>query len=188
MKYLVFDVETTGTMHWKHCIHQLSVLVVQDGVVKETADFKVKPHNKGIIEEEALKVSGVTLEQIQAYPEQSTVHTQLTQLLAKYVNKFDKKDKFFLLGYNNASFDNNFLRSFFTQCDDKYFGSWFWSSSLDVMVLAAEYLKKERHLMEDFKLKTVAAYLGINVDESRLHDAIYDIELTYEIYKIVAKP
>lgn len=185
MKYLIFDVETTGTMHWKNCIHQLSFSIVVDGELKETHDLKVKPHPKAAIEEEALKVSGVTLEQIQSYPEQQAVHSQLTEILSKYVNKFDKKDKFFLLGYNNASFDNNFLRAFFTQCNDKYFGSWFWSSSIDVMVLAAEFLKKERHLMEDFKLKTVAAYMGLDVDESRLHDATYDLELTYKIYQLI---
>lgn len=41
--------------------------------------------------------------------------------------------------------------------------------------------------MENFKLMTVAKAVGIEVDESRLHDAEYDIDLTYQIFKIVTK-
>ena len=108
-------------------------------------------------------------------------------MLGKYVDKFNKKDKFHLVGYNNASFDNQFFRAFFTQNNDVYFGSWFWADSLDVMVLAANHLRKERARLVDFKLKTVAAHLGIEVDESRLHDAEYDIDLTYQIFKIVTQ-
>jgi DNA polymerase III subunit epsilon len=53
------------------------------------------------------------------------------------------------------------------------------------MVLASNYLKAERHLIQDFKLKTVAKHLGIEVDETKLHDAKYDIYLTREIFNIV---
>ena len=106
-------------------------------------------------------------------------------MLGRHVNKFDKKDKFFLVGFNSSSFDNAFFRAFFVQNNDNYFGSWFWSSTIDVMILAGQFLMKVRHLMTDFKLKTVAGTLGINVDETRLHDAYYDIELTRNIYKIV---
>jgi DNA polymerase-3 subunit epsilon len=37
--------------------------------------------------------------------------------------------------------------------------------------------------MENFKLMTVARTLGIEVDESQLHDALYDVKLTKEIYE-----
>jgi DNA polymerase-3 subunit epsilon len=39
--------------------------------------------------------------------------------------------------------------------------------------------------MPDFKLKTVAGHFGTVVDETRLHDALYDIELTMNIYKAI---
>ena len=39
------------------------------------------------------------------------------------------------------------------------------------------------------KLKTVAKYLGIEVDKSKLHDAWYDIEITRQIYaKLLIHP
>ena len=106
-------------------------------------------------------------------------------MLGKYVDKFNRKDKFFLVGYNNAAFDNNFLRGFFLQNGDEYFGSWFWSNSVDVMVLASNYLLDRRAEMENFKLSTVAKFLNIAVEDDALHDAQYDIELTKLIYDIV---
>lgn len=106
-------------------------------------------------------------------------------MLAKYVDKYKKTDKFFLVGYNNASFDNQFLRGFFLQNNDQYFGSWFWSNSIDVMVLASNKLVERRAEMENFKLSTVAKFLGIQVSEDNLHDAFYDIYLTKAIFDIV---
>jgi DNA polymerase-3 subunit epsilon len=108
-------------------------------------------------------------------------------MLGKYVDKFNKKDKFFLVGYNNAAFDNLFLRGFFLQNKNNYFGSWFWSSSLDVMVLATLFLAEKRADMENFKLSTVATTLGIKVEEEKLHDASYDIYLTKSIFNIITK-
>ena len=115
------------------------------------------------------------------------IYKQIIAMLGKYVDKYKKQDKFHLVGYNNAGFDNPFFRAFFTQNNDQYFGSWFWANSLDVLVLATQFLKGERSQMANFQLKTVAAFLGIEVDESRLHDAEYDIDLTMQIYDIVTK-
>lgn len=185
MKLLFFDLETTGVNPGKNGIHQISGQIVIDGEVKESFDFHVQPNPKAIIEDEALKVAGVTREQIMAYPPMREVYNQFVAMLAKYVNKYDKKDKFFLVGYNNAAFDNQFLRGFFLQNGDNYFGSWFWSNTLDVMVLASHHLARRRHEMENFKLATVAKFMGINVDDEALHDAFYDISLTREIYKII---
>jgi len=186
-KLLFFDLETTGVNPAKNGIHQISGEIIIDGISKEKFDFKVQPNPKCIIEPEALAVSGVTKEQVLAYPPMIEVYVKFTQVLSKYVDKFNKADKFFLVGYNNASFDNQFLRGFFLQNGDNYFGSWFWSNSLDVMVLASQYLLDRREEMENFKLATVAKEVGINIDELKLHDASIDIELTKQIYDIVTK-
>lgn len=52
------------------------------------------------------------------------------------------------------------------------------------MVLAAQKLMSRRNEMIDFKLGTVAQTLGIKIDPTRLHDAMYDIELTAQVYEI----
>jgi DNA polymerase-3 subunit epsilon len=52
-------------------------------------------------------------------------------------------------------------------------------------VWATPYLSEKRAEMENFKQGTVAKALGINVDDSKLHDALYDIEICKQICDIV---
>jgi DNA polymerase-3 subunit epsilon len=187
MKLFFYDLETTGLDSQKNAIHQMSGKIVIDGVEKTTFNFKVRPFIGALIDETALKIGHVTEEQIMLYPSCHQNYIAFVTLIQKYVNRFDTGDKFHLVGYNNASFDNHFLRNFFKVNKDDYFGSYFWSDSIDVMVLASHYLKKDRHNIYDFKLKTVAKWLKIEVDAKRLHDAEYDIELTEKIYNIIDK-
>lgn len=192
-KLFFFDLETTGVKFWRNGIHQIAGAIRIDGVVKERFEFKVKPYHFAEIEESALKVSNVTKEQILTYASMDSIFDVIQSMLAKYVNKYSKTDKFHLVGYNNASFDNSFFRAFFKQNAKtekeaefgNYFGSWFWSDSIDVIVLASNKLKSERHKMVDFKQMTVAKHLGIEVDETKLHDAEYDIDLCMQIYEKV---
>lgn len=182
MKLLFFDLETTGIKYWRNGIHQISGEIVIDGVSQETFNFNVCPNPNCDIEEEALKVCNVTREQILSYPPMHRVYRKFVFMLSKYVDKYNKKDKFFLIGYNNSAFDNHFLKAFFVQNGDNYFYSWFWVNSLDVMVLATQYLMEKRPDMTDFKQETVARALDIPFDPSKLHDALYDIQLTKKIY------
>jgi DNA polymerase III subunit epsilon len=177
--------ETTGTKHWRNGIHQISGIIEIDGEEKESFNFNVQPNKDAEIDSEALNVSGVTKEKIQLYPPMNEVHTKINEMLSKYCDRYNKTDKFFLTGYNISQFDNQFFRAFFVQNFDQYFGSWFWSDSHDVMILASERLKSIRHTMPNFQLRTVAKFLGIKVDETKLHDALYDIRLTKQIYEII---
>ena len=182
MKIVLFDLETTGTDAIRNGVHKISGKIIIDGEVKENFDFKVRPKEGAVYDPKALEVGKVTEEQLKSYPAMREVYAQLTHMLGKYVSKFDKTDKFFLLGYNNAHFDNGFFRQWFLDCGDKYFGSWFWSNSLDAMVLATAFLMAQRKDMKDFKQSTVAEALGITIDAVKLHDASYDIELCHAIY------
>lgn len=183
MKLFFYDLETTGVNPGRNGIHQISGMIVIDGEVKETFDFKVRPNPKATIEKSALEVGGVTEEQILSYPPMETVYKQqLIPMLDRYIDRFNKTDKFYLVGYNNAHFDNDFLRGFFLQNGDKYFGSYFWANCFDCMVLATPYLADIQPSMENFKQGTVAKALGIQVDDDKLHDALYDIKVCAEIY------
>ena len=184
-KLFFYDLETTGTKYWRNGIHQISGLIVINGVEVEEFNFKVKPFEKAVIEDEALNVAGVTKEDILNYEPMEVVYEKLISILSKYINKFDKLDKFHLVGYNNSSFDNQFLRAYFVQNNDQYFGSWFWVETIDCMVLACNRLKDDRTKLPNFQLKTVAQWLGIKVEENNLHDALYDIRITKQIYDLI---
>lgn len=182
MKTLFFDVETTGLDPKIHGIHQIAGVIRENENILTRFNCKIKPFPGQMISQDALKVSGTTMEDLKTYMDPKDFHFMLTGTLTRYIDKFNKTDKMFLAGYNNSHFDNSFFRAFFENCGDKYFGSWFWSNSIDVMVLATEHLKFERHKMENFKLHTVAAQIGIEIDKEKLHDANYDIDLTIQIY------
>lgn len=184
-KLFFYDLETTGTNPGRNGIHQISGEIVIDGKSVETFDFKVQPNPKAQIEDAALAVGGVTREQIMAYPPMGQVYTQIVAMLAKYVNKYDKTDKFHLVGYNNRGFDDNFFRGFFLQNGDNYFGSWFWADSIDVLVLASTFLADRRADLPNFKLATVADFLGIDTTAGKLHDASFDIYVTKAVFDFI---
>lgn len=62
------------------------------------------------------------------------------------------------------------------------------ANCMDVYVMVTPFLMGVRNDMENFKLMTVARTMGIEIDENKLHDATYDIELTRDIfYRIIGK-
>ena len=185
MVKIFYDVETTGTKPNKHSIHQLSGIIEVDGVISEEFNYKVRPHPKAEITKEAMSVCGKTEKEILAYPEMGIVFAAFTNLLKKYVNPYEKTSKAWLIGFNNRSFDDLFLRMFFELNKNPYYNSWFWSDSIDVLCLASEYLMDRRTSMPSFKLKRVALELGLSVDENELHDALFDARITRDIYRIV---
>lgn len=187
-KLLFYDVETTGLNPELHAIHQISGIIVINNEKKLEFDIKCAPHPTALIELEALKVSNVTEEQIKGYQANIFAHKELLSKLSRFCNKYDKLDKFHLIGYNNRGFDDSFFRQFFNHSGDKYYGSWFWNDTNDVMGLASAYLQEVRGQLDNFQLRTVAKFLGIEVDETKLHDASYDIWLTWQIYEIVKHP
>lgn len=182
LKLLFFDTETTGLRYWKDGIHQISGCIDIDGEIKETFDFKVQPNPKAEISDEALAIAKVTREQIANYPPMETVFSEFIKMLGKYVNKNDETDNFYLVGFNNSSFDNNMLRAWFKQNGGEKYSSWFWSNCFDVFVMATPYILNQRPKMKSCNLFNVAKALGIEVNEKKLHDAFYDNEITRAIF------
>jgi DNA polymerase-3 subunit epsilon len=182
---IFYDLETTGLKPNRHGIHQLAGLVEIDGEVVETFDLKVQPNPKAEVLVEALEIAGVTAEDLAGYMPMADGYRAFTDILGKYIDKFNRKDKAHLVGYNNRAFDDIFLRAWFDQNDDRFFGSWFYSDTLDALVLASQFLLDKRPEMPTFKQFRVAMTLGIEVDKTRLHDALYDVHLTRRIYHAV---
>ena len=181
VKNLYLDTETTGLNPQKNGLIQISGAVEIEGKEKEKFNFFVKPFPEDEIDPKALSVSGTTTEKLETYPAAAEIYGEFKELLKRYVNPFDKQDKFFFVAYN-ARFDWDFLEKFFSKNQDNYFRSFFFFPPIDVMYLAAEFLKEKRYLMENFKLASVASMMGIELKEENLHDAEYDIYLTQAIY------
>lgn len=191
MKLVFMDLETTGVSFEQNGITQISGCVQIGEEVKDEFDYFVRPFPTDVVEEEALKVTGIDRRQLLPpdHPEfiaipgkeflpPQTIYLRLKELLGRYVSPYEKGDKYQFVGYNAHSFDMPFLRRFWEKNGDRFFGSWFWFPCLDVMLIWAQILQPVRHQLSNFKLATVARHCGIEVDDSRLHDSMYDIELT----------
>ena len=192
MKLLFFDLETTGFGYDKCAIIQLGGIVVDcdaNGELKpiDGINLKMRPRVGKWIDQRALEINKFTVDEVLSWEDDREAFKKFTKFLEKHVDKFNKMDKFKLVGYNSLHFDIDFLRQWFADNGDKYFGSWFWSDSIDVLSEASRYLTTYRPIMINFKLGNVAKVMGIDVDENALHDGLYDIKTTYKIFKIIMK-
>lgn len=182
-KLFFFDLETTGIEPKRNGIHQLAGIIVIDGKIVDDFILYIKPFEDQVINIEALAISNTALGQLESYRHPKDAFKKLTALLSEYCNKYDKNDRFYIAGYNNAGFDNLFLREYFLRNNDSSFNQWFWDEPIDVFVLAGYCLAAVRDTMENFKLPTVAKRFGIKVWEEKLHNAQYDVKLTYQLYQ-----
>lgn len=194
-KIIFIDVETTGVIPERNGLTQLSGCVQIGDEVKESFDYFLRPFPKDEIEIAALEVTGFDRRQFllpdhpnylavegQNFEDPRDIYDRMAAMLGKYVNQYDKGDKFQFVGYNAHSFDMPFMRRFWEKNGNRFFGSWFWYPCLDVMLIWAQILQPVRAELSNFKLATVAKHCGIKVDATRLHDSQYDIELTRELW------
>lgn len=177
-KALYFDVETTGTSAYKHDIVQLSGIIEIDGQVKETFNLLARPENVDNIEQGALDTIGKTKAELLKYPHRSEMKKQFQDILGRYVDKFNKADKFIPVGYN-VRFDLDFIHSFFKKQKDMYLGSYISWYYVDIMALANLKAFQGQLALENHKLGTLCGHFGIEIEA---HDALSDIIATRNLY------
>lgn len=149
----------------------------------------MRPLMKHEVDPEALEAIGLKKPEIKNYPPQATQYDAFEAFLARYVNRYEKLDKFVLAGYNINAFDEPFLRQLFvdnakTRKDRKYggyFGSWFFWPKRDVQTFLAEHLAEGLRL-DNYKLETVCEYYNIPIEA---HDALSDIRATRQLYRVL---
>lgn len=181
-KLFHIDVETTGVDDRIHALVQLSGIIEIDGQEVERVNLDIRPFKGDKVSKEALEVTGNTIEGLREYPDAKEQYSRFTQVMEKYVDRFNRADKFYFIGYNSR-FDEGFVRRFFEKCGDTYFGSWFHWPAIDVSNLAAIHFMQNGGKPNSMKLMSVAEALGIEIDEESAHDAMYDIIITKQIFE-----
>jgi len=187
MYYLFLDLETTGINIEKCAIIQVAGIMVDvDDELNlkpiDAINIKMCPAYGKMIDQRALEVTGYTIEQLACFQTQEEGFNKFIQFLDKHIDRFNKIDKCKLVGFNNLKFDQSFLRQWFNENNNKFYGAYFWSDSIDVLSEASRYLTNYRPAMLNFKLGTVAKTLGIETKNDELHDGLYDIKITYKIF------
>lgn len=191
MKVLFYDLETTGLDPAKCAIIQFGGILVDidiDGNFKplDAIDLKMKPRAGKWIDTLALEAIGTSLDELMngdPLQDDSEAYKKLVKFLEKHVDKFNPMDKLKLCGYNNMHFDTDFLRAWFADNGDKFYGSWFWIDQIDVMSEASRYLLQYRPIMKSFSLSSVASVVGVPYEKEDLHNAMYDIKVTLRVFK-----
>lgn len=193
IKLCFIDLETTGVDHKKNAIIQIAGMIyfldkanfdskyLNRMIKLETFNFNLKPFDTDIIEDKALEVTKLTREEIFQYEDPKDVFFKLTNILNKRCDKYNRRDKFFFVAYN-ARFDCDFLRTFFEKNGDNYFGSYFFFPPVDVVNAAIFNCIQDRHLLENFKLETVAKHFNVFDDNGEFHDAMKDIRVTKNLF------
>ena len=176
-KLIYIDVETTGLSAKRNDIIQLAGIIEIDKEVVDYFNIRVQPHNYANIEQAALNVNKRTVEEIKTFQSPREAYKDFTSLLSKYINKFDKNDKAYMIAYNGR-FDLEFLHEWFIKCGDKYFGSFFNWRVIDPIQMVDWMQLKGALTLTDRKLETLCEYFGIELDA---HDAMRDIEATREL-------
>lgn len=185
-KRIYLDTETTGLDTQKHAIIEIAGIIEIDGVEEFEFSWHMCPAKGKLVNAEALKVNGITIDEIRKYDPQEVVYNKFVQLLDKYINKYDSTDKFYCYAYNSG-FDQRFIDQWFQDNKNQYMFSYTHWPWISVDVLAAIFAEGQRDNFRDFKLDSVAEALGIYVDESQLHGGLYDVILMKQIYEILEK-
>ena len=203
---MFYDLETTGLDPEKCGIHQISGAFVVNGVIAETFNYHVKPKEGCLCSEKAMEMAGHTYEEMMASDEYLPMADVCKKVYGRIVfycggknekGFVDYKKKIYTGGYNIHKFDGPFMRQWFIDNgyvihdqksgEDKSEWGYVTSGEIDVMLLVEPVLMRVRGRMKNIKQYSVAQALGIPVDESRLHEAGYDIELCFAIYKTVVE-
>jgi DNA polymerase III subunit epsilon len=177
MKILYFDTETTGISPEKNDIVQLSGMVEIDGKVVEEFNLRCQPFSFENVQREALEVTGLTLTDLMSYPKPDVLYDEFIDILMRYVDKYDKNDKFYPAGYN-VRFDLEFMNQFFKKNGDNYWGSFCNWKAIDGLPMM-HFLELCNHVsLPNYKLSTVCEFFGIEIDA---HDALSDIRATKQL-------
>lgn len=190
-KIIYLDTETTGPDAKRCGIIQLAAILEIDGQEIDTFETRICPRHDLEINAEALAISGTKAEDLQDFPTEGQALHAFRTWMGQHIEKFSKTDKAFFAGYNSP-FDVEFVRAWFERNGDTYFGSWFWSGSIDVMGAALWALRDQRARLPNFKLGTVAKHvLGSRVVELTadvgLHNARTNIRITRELHKRITQ-
>lgn len=120
-KIIFIDTETGGVNPEKAALIQLSGIIRIDKKDVEKFNFYIKPFENSEVTEKALEVQGRTLEDLKTdkYVEEKEVYKQFINILDKYIDKYDRTDKFIVAGYN-VRFDVDILKAFFQRHGNKF--------------------------------------------------------------------
>ena len=181
MKLIYIDVETSGLEPTVNGLVEIGIIYEDTKLVLPINTFT---YNRDVkIDKEALEINGKTRRDIRSYPKSDVQFKKFISFLDGIVNKYDKKDKLKIVGYN-VRFDIDFIKNWFLDNDHKFYGSYFDHKYLCVFELVKHLNYVQKWDIENEKLPTLAEYFDIPHSP---HDALSDIEATKTLMELLHK-
>lgn len=180
MKLIYLDLETTGLDPQKNGVIQIAGMIEIDGEVKERFNLRPRPFQTDVIDSRALLVNKTNPEDFQTekYADPFIVHKKISSMMDRYVSRYDKFDKFTMVG-QNPRFDYLFLTEFFNKCGDPYLYSRIGYHLIDLGAIAAVLKLAGKMKTQNLKLESIAQAFSVDFNS---HDAEGDIEATRCIF------
>lgn len=178
MKLLFLDTETTGVDPLKNGVVQIAGIVDIDGEVVEEFELKCRPFPGQTYTMEALKVIEKTIDELKAYPDPRETFNTLLKIFQKYIDRYNKNDKFNLVG-QCPRFDYDMLDAWFKNNGERYFYAYIQYHLIDLVAATALFRAAGKIQVPNMKLETMSKYFGI---PHKAHDALEDIRVTRKIF------
>lgn len=186
MRLLWTDTETGGLEAGYHEMLTIAGIIEIDKKVVDEFYYKIKPNFPERLQDGALKVNGLTREEVMTFEDSGVVFNRLKTKFIKYgVDGAVFGNRLVGAGHN-VGFDKGFLNAFFTyhKCDTLYY--WLDYHHMDTMSVAAWLRYCGLLDVKNLKLETLCKHFNIPL---KAHDALEDIRATkllaVELFKMV---
>lgn len=167
-KLVVYDLETTGLKSAEDRIIEFSAVkyLIAENSLHEMSRVTVYIKPDFPLPKEIVDITGYTDEFLADKAGEDAGYTEIK----RFLHKVDA-----VCGYNNNSFDDNFLKELYLRHNDVFVPSY----SIDVMKAARQFIKKDE--VENFKLVTISTYLGV-AGGIEFHKAFDDVTATARVF------
>ena len=162
MKYIVFDIETTGLDIDVDSILEIGAVKVEDGIIIDTFEMLINPGFS--IPEFITNINGIDDDVVKDAPYPGVVLTMFN----KFISEAD-----FIIGHNAKRFDYPFIQSEFRRNGLKLNEL----ECKDTMWIARAKIRRAK----GYSLAKLCQHFGIKNENA--HRALSDVMATHELYK-----
>ena len=179
--YIVYDNETGGLSWQKNPITEIALVVLDGSTLAEKEKYTnfIRPYNGLEYNPQALKITGITMNQINSGVETKQIVEDLIQLFLKYTNGTRIKQRPILVAHNGDNFDIDFVKFIF-EFNKKNLYDYIERHLEDTMWLARNAWQSEE---EELKYNLEACCQKANVSLVDAHRAMNDVEATAELFR-----
>ncbi|MGL5956071.1 MAG: single-stranded-DNA-specific exonuclease RecJ, partial [Brevinema sp.] len=163
-EFVFFDIETTGLDPERDDIIEIAAVVTKNGVIMK--EFQCLISTEKTIDTKITEITNITQKMIQE--EGIPIIEALTQFL-EFIGDLP------LVGHNIIGFDMKFLQINL----QRFFQKQIKNTPIDTLSISRVMFKS----LKSHTLFSVGEYLGIYVDQSKLHRALTDVKLNAEVYR-----